>query len=247
MIEKLIAEFEKLAYQVFSEEDFNKKNQIETKIERLVDKVYAQGLEKLFYDRLFDSTDPLTRVEIAMVSSDRNYDLYKSLEVLERIKHDAQDLVFFEDATKNEKWREYFSHLTNVQLKEKIAFFEEINDEYLFQSYYDCIRLFDQYYARYVSLNTVTEENKAKILSLLKGIKEDGKLDRFFSILLKQAEKDKSILRLILANYFSWTIEYQTEKSSRNLKQILKRYGKELNPKMLAFLRDTVDEIERRA
>jgi hypothetical protein len=138
-IEKLIADFENLAYKVFAEDDFSKKNKIETKIGTLVDKVYEQGVEQIFYDKLFNCDNLHARIEIAFVSSNRNYDLYKSLEVLESIKKDAYTLTFFEDVQKNKKWQEYFSNLSNLQIKEKIAFLEETNDEFLFKIYYDCI------------------------------------------------------------------------------------------------------------
>jgi hypothetical protein len=241
-IEKIIADFESLAYNVFAEDDFSKKNKIETKIDALVDKVYEQGVEQIFYDRLFNSTNLLARIEIAFVSSNRNYDLYKSLEVLKSIKKDAYSLTFFEDNQKNKKWQDYFANLSNVQLRGKIAFLEDTNDEFLFKKYYDCIYLFGQYYDSYIlSKLVLMQEIKEKILSLLEGVKAEGKLNQFFEILFKQAKKEKSLLNLILINYFSWLEKYNPDQAEKNLKQILK--NKQLNPKMLTFVKERLSEM----
>jgi hypothetical protein len=243
-VEKLITNFESLAYKVFAEDDFIKKNKIETKIDVLVDKVYAQGFEQIFYDKLFNSANLLARIEIAFVSSNRNYDLYKSLEVLERTKKDAYALTFFEDVQKNKKWQDYFANLSNEQIKEKIAFLEETNDEFLFKKYYDCIYLFGKYYDSYIlSKSAVLQETKEKIVLLFESVKAEEKLNHFFVILFKQAEKDKSLLNLILTNYFSWLEKYNTDESINNLKAIIKKRADELNPKMLTFIKERLDEM----
>jgi hypothetical protein len=243
-VEKLIADFECLAYKVFAEDDFSKKNKIETKIDALIDKAYEQGLEQIFYDRLFKSDNLLARIEIAFVSCNRNYDLYKSLEVLESIKENAHSLTFFEDIQKNKKWQDYFSNLSNAQLKEKISFFEETNDKFLAKKYYDCIYLFGQYYDSYILLKFVLmQETKEKILSLLEGVKTEGKLNQFFEILSKQAERDKSLINLILTNYFSWLEKYNPNEAINNLKVIIKKRACELNPKMLLFVKERLSEM----
>jgi hypothetical protein len=245
-IEKIIADFESLAYKVFAEDNFSKKNKIETKIDTLVDKVYEQGVEQIFFDRLFNSTNLLARIEIAFVSSNRNYDLYKSLEVLESIKKDAYTLTFFEDIQKNKKWQDYFSNLSNVQLKEKIAFLKETNDEFLFKKYYDCIYLLGQYYYSYILYKlALKQEINERIVLLFESVKAEGKLNQFFEILFKQAKKEKSLLNLILINYFSWLEKYNPNEAINNLKQILKNQNKQLNPKMLTFLNDIISETER--
>jgi hypothetical protein len=243
-IEKLIADFENLAYKVFAEDDFSKKNKIETKIGTLVDKVYEQGVEQIFYDKLFNCDNLHARIEIAFVSSNRNYDLYKSLEVLESIKKDAYTLTFFEDVQKNKKWQEYFSNLSNLQIKEKIAFLEETNDEFLFKKYYDCIYLFGQYYENYILSKTVVlQATKENIVSLFESVNEEGKLNQFFEILYKQAEKDKSLINLILINYFSWLEKHNQNEAINNLKTIIKKRAGELNPKMLLFVKDRLSEM----
>lgn len=243
-IEKLMNTFETLAYNVFAEDDFNKKNEIETKIELLVDKVYAQGLEQLFYDKLFNSPQWFTRIEIALVSSHRNYDLYKSLEVLEKTKKDARTLIFFDDARKNEKWQDYFSKFTAAQLKEKIAFYEELNDEFLFKKYYDCMFLYGQYYDSYIlSKKSVMQETKEKIVLLLDCVSDRGKLSRFFAILFQKAEENKSLIHLILTNYFSWIMKQNSETAIHHLRNIVQEHANELNPKMLAFAKDRLNEM----
>jgi hypothetical protein len=243
-IEKIIADFESLAYKVFAEDDFSKKNKIETKIDTLVDEVYEQGVEQIFYDRLFNSTNLLARIEIAFISSNRNYDLYKSLEVLEGIKKDAHVLTFFEDIQKNKKWQDYFSNLSNLQIKEKIAFLEETNDEFLFKKYYDCIYLFGQYYDSYIlSKPVVLQETKERIVFLLESVRTEKKLNQFFKILFKQVEKDKSLLNLILANYFSWLEKHDQGEAINNLKAIIKKRADELNPKMLLFVKERLSEM----
>jgi hypothetical protein len=131
-----------------------------------------------------------------------------------------------------------------VQLRGKIAFLEDTNDEFLFKKYYDCIYLFGQYYDGYIlSKLVLMQETKEKILSLLEGVKAEGKLNQFFEILFKQAKKDESLLNLILINYFSWLEKYNPNEAINNLKQILK--NKQLNPKMLTFLNDIISETER--
>jgi hypothetical protein len=77
----------------------------------------------------------------------------------------------------------------------------------------------------------------------LEGVKTEGKLNQFFEILSKQAERDKSLINLILTNYFSWLGKYNPNEADKNLKQILK--NKQLNPKMLTFLKGIISEIER--
>lgn len=243
-IEKLIDTFETLAYNVFAEDDFNKKNKIETKIESLVDKIYAQGLEQLFYDKLFNSDKLFTRIEIALVSSCRNYDLYKSSEILEKTKKEARTLMFFDDDRKNRKWQDFFSNFTDVQLKEKIAFFEELSDEFLFKKYYDCITLYEQYYDSYLlSKKQVMQETKEKIVLLLNCVSDRGKLNVFFVILFKKAEQNKSLINLILTNYFSWVMKQNSETAINNLRNIVQKHSNELNPKMLMFAKDKINEM----
>jgi hypothetical protein len=129
-----------------------------------------------------------------------------------------------------------------VQLKEKISFFEETNDEFLAKKYYDCIYLFGQYYDSYIlSKLVLMQETKEKILSLLEDVKAKGKLNQFFEILSKQAERDKSLINLILTNYFSWLKKYNPDEADKNLKQILK--NKQLNPKMLLFVKERLSEM----
>lgn len=243
-IEKLIANFETLAYNVFAEDDFNRKNQIDTKIELLVDKVYAHGIEPVFYERLFNSPELFARIEIAFVSSDRNYDLYKSLEILEKTKKDARTLIFFNDSQKNREWQDYFAKFTNTQLKEKIAFYEELNDELLFKKYYDCICLYGKYYDSYIlSKKALMQKTKERIVLLLNSVSDRGKLSQFFVILFKKAEENKSLIHLILTNYFSWIMKQNAQAVIENLRNIVQEYANDLNPKMLTFAKDMINEM----
>lgn len=243
-IEKIISNFETLAFKVFSEDDIIKKNKIENKIELLVDKVYEQGLEQLFYDKLFNSPALFDRIEIAIVSFNRNYDLYKSLEVLEKIKNDAGNLMFFDEPEKNKKWQDYFSKFSTVQIKEKIAFLEEVNDEFLFKKYYECIELFDKYYDGYIlSKQVVMQETREKILKLLDGVGNSEKLSRFFAILSAKVEESNSLIYSILINYFSWVVKYNILTAINNLQRIINKRADELNPKMLAFANERLNEM----
>lgn len=243
-IEKLIANFETLAYNVFAEDDFNRKNQIDTKIDLLVDKVYAHGLEQVFYERLFNSHELFARIEIAFVSNDRNYDLYKSLEILEKTKKDARTLIFFNDSQKNREWQDYFAKFTNTQLKEKIAFYEELNDELLFKKYYDCICLYGKYYDSYIlSKKALMQKTKERIVLLLNSVSDRGKLSQFFVILFKKAEENKSLIHLILTNYFSWIMKQNAQAVIENLRNIVQEYANDLNPKMLTFAKDIINEM----
>lgn len=243
-IEKLINTFETLAYNVFAEDDFNKKNEIEEKIELLVDKVYAQGLEQSFYNKLFNSPKLFARIEIALISSCRNYDLYSSLEILEKTKKEAHSLKFFDDDRKNKKWQSYFSKFTDVKLKEKIAFFEELNDEFLFKKYYECISLYGQYYNGYLlSKKLVMQETKGKIVLLLNCVNDAEKLNLFFVLLFKKAEQNKSLINYILTNYFSWVMKLNPEVAINNLRNIVQEHSSKLNPKILMFVKDKLNEM----
>ncbi|MGN0812727.1 MAG: hypothetical protein ACI4MQ_04365 [Candidatus Coproplasma sp.] len=243
-IEKLVSNFETLVYDLFAEDDFNKQNKIENKIELLVNKVYAQGLERLFYDKLFNSPDLFARIEIAIVSFNRNYDLYKSLEVLEQIKKDIDKLTVFDDPEKNKKWQDYFTKFSNLQLKEKIAFLEELNDEYLFKKYFECIALFDLYYDGYVlTKQAVMQTTKENIVIILNSVDDSGKLSRLLAILFTKAEESKSLIYLILINYFSLVMKYNPQTAIINLQGIVNKCADELNPKMLAFAKDRLNEM----
>jgi hypothetical protein len=243
-VEKMVTDFERLAEQVFATEDFGQKNKIERKIEKLVDKVYAQGVEKIFYDELFVCPHLLARIEIAIVSDDRNYDLYRSLEVLEKAKKDARNSVFFDDLSKNKKWQDYFAQTTNAGLKEKIAFLEEIGDKDLFQNYYDCMFLYGRYYQDYLSSKKVAmEAAKGRLVLLFQDIRNAEKLDRFFALLFRKAEEDKSLLNVILTHYFSWLVKYRSDEEIDALNDILQKRAKELNPKMRTFLKERIDEM----
>lgn len=189
-----------------------------------------KGLNNLFTINFLIALNWFARIEIALVSSCRNYDLYSSLEILEKTKKEAHSLKFFDDDRKNKKWQNYFSKFTDVKLKEKIAFFEELNDEFLFKKYYECISLYGQYYNGYLlSKKQVMQETKGKIVLLLNCVRDRGKLTPFFIILFKKVGQNESLVNFILTNYFSWVMKLNPEVAINNLCNIVQEHSSELN------------------
>ena len=241
---KKVKQFETLACKVFYEDDFIKKNKIDEQIEKLVNTVYESGEEDEFYRALFSSKNPLALVEIALISASRNYDLYKSLEILEAIKHNAHNIIFFEEESKNKKWQEFFSIQGNTGLKEKIKFYEQVGDDFLFKSFYSYISLCSKYYDCYVH-SKIQEQKKIfnNFLRLYEELKDFGKTDRFFAIVYAKIKEDKSKLNTVVTAYIVGKIGYDADFAKKTLSEMVTVKAKDLNPKMLKFTTELLAEI----
>lgn len=234
-VQKLIDKFEKLTFDLYSEDDLNRKNKIDDKIAALVDTVYEMGEEREFYSYLFNSSNPLTLVHIAFISDNRNYDIFKSFEIFKYIRSNALSLVFLPDEIKNERLKNYFSKLSTTNIEQKIEFYNELNDDYLFKRYYDYLSLCCEYYNCYAwSKDKDKDIYWDKITCLIEDIKKKG-LERFISIVFEKSKKMESKVVLIVHCFLCVTLGYQKDYAKRQIEIILKDERSSLNPKMLKF------------
>ena len=87
------------------------------------------------------------------------------------------------------------------------------------------------------------QETKGKIVLLLNCVNDAEKLNLFFVLLFKKAEQNKSLINYILTNYFSWVMKLNPEVAINNLRNIVQEHSSKLNPKILMFVKDKLNEM----
>lgn len=87
------------------------------------------------------------------------------------------------------------------------------------------------------------QKTKEKIVLLLNCVRDRGKLTPFFIILFKKVGQNESLVNFILTNYFSWVMKLNPEVAINNLRNIVQEHSSKLNPKILMFVKDKLNEM----
>lgn len=219
MLENFIKKYKKLVIEVYLEEDFVKKNKINKKIDSLVESVYNQNQEDEFFAILFEDEEPFVKHHIANLSFVKNYNLYKSLEIFKYIKNNACNLKFCDVEEKNKQWQEFFANISFHELEQRIALYEEISDNLVFESYFKCLNLFYVFYENYMlkkdylqTLNILTQT--------IQSCKSEQKINKLFNILVKQTKNAKSKLDIIITCLMMKKFNYKTNEAEKLLMEI---------------------------
>lgn len=242
VLDKIIKKYQKYVIDIYLEDDFLKKTKVEKKVDDLIDKVYEHHVENDFYNELFQSKEPFILAHIANISFCRNYDLYKSLEILGWIKNNAYDLTFTENQEKNRFWQENFSKRSVDELKRRILFYEKVADHQLFLDYYHCLHLFDCFYLKYL-YKDVKESRKYmdSIFQLVAKVKKVQKESKFFEILLEESQLMPDRLYYIMTCYVMCKFGYRKDEARARLSQILEN---EIPLVMWKMLKEFISEVE---
>ena len=240
-LEKIIQKYEKNVIKLYLEDDFVKKTRIERKIDAIIAEVYEQHVEDEFYNKMFASTNLFVLAHIANSSFCNNFDLYKSLEILESIKSNAYNLFFTDIEEKNIFWQDFFSKMSLVNIRNKIEFYESINDQELFDAYYYCTDLFDKYYEKYLLNDVQTCINFLELIfASISKLQEEKKESKFFDILLTKSIPMQSRLYLIMTCYLMCHYNYRFHEAMNILLQIKE---KDVPLPMWRMLRDILNQL----
>lgn len=218
-ISKLIDKYKKLVVEVYNEEDLVKQNKIDVKIDKIINEVYEEHLEKEFFKTLFDSSEAPIVAHISDVSFCKNYDLKTSLEKMKWLKNNANELQFVEDLQKNKKWQSFYANKSITEIEDRVAFYNKINDEVLFNNFFTFQQLCDDLFQIYISKKNLSSKKQELLLSI-EDLKKVSKEKKFFDICIEKFKETKTPLYIILTYYVMGKFDYKKKEAIYALKTI---------------------------
>lgn len=230
-IDELVKKYETICMEYFFEENSKKENRLADKMDRILEKVESNKLEKEFMDKIFKSNEPYVLWVSATKTFRRSYDLYKSFDVIKYLIENAENLVFCEDKERNENERNRIKTFKFSTFEKKIKFYEYIGDDYLYNVY----RKFPLDKQNLHTWDGKTKEVHLNLdvlqknLDLLKELDDKGYIDRLYKILMDKMENSIAVLSISEVIYIFAKYNYKKDYAIKKLKEELERNPTRLN------------------
>ncbi len=249
-VDKYIEEYKKISYIIFLNDDFAVKKKYIDKNNKLIKKICEQNNEEIFFEKLFQSQEPLILNDVAHDAFNCRYNIRKCLSIMEYLKTNADNLVFSDDPIKDEQLRKYCSNDAGIDIyRKEVEIYDLLNDDEVYRQYDRYIRLIGaQVNWVYHQSNKKYADMSNQIDDLLSELNKGGHLGCVFDIANNKYKDSIYTLNYLAINaYYACRYNCEKAKYRKVLADILKIDPKYLTQTLIDLINTYLGEIDKGA